>query len=111
MRIIPLALGAVSLALATAAHGAPASDTAFLDFPYVEGVSAAKVPAFAWLAKQADRSMVLFAKAPEFRRIVLATRTDEQGQPITDVTLSPDGRHVVFTTGQPRGEMIRAARA
>jgi dipeptidyl aminopeptidase/acylaminoacyl peptidase len=102
MRIVPLALGALSLA--TSAQAAP-SDTAFLDFPYVEGVSAAKVPAFAWLAKQADRSMVLFAKAPDFRRVTLATRTDEQGQPITDVTLSPDGRHVVFTTGQPRGEM------
>ena len=105
MRIIPLALGALSLAFATAADGAPASETPFLDFPYVEGISAAKVPAFAWLAKQADRSMVLFARAPDFRRVVLATRTDEQGQPITDVTLSPDGKHVVFTTGQPRGEM------
>ena len=49
--------------------------------------------------------MVLFARAPDFRRITLAARTDEQGQPITDVTLAPDGRHVVFTTGQPRGEM------
>jgi len=105
MRIIPLALGALSIALATGASGAPASDTDFLDFPYVEGVSAAKVPAFAWLAKQADRSMLVFARAPDFRRVILAARTDETGQPITDVTLSPDGRHVVFITGQPGGEM------
>src|SRR6476661_901540 len=104
MRIIPQALGAASLAVATAAHGAT-SDTPFLDFPYVDSVSAAKVPAVAWLARQADRSMVLFARAPDFRRITLAARNDEQGQPITDVTLAPDGRHVVFTTGQPRGEM------
>src|SRR4249919_3679728 len=104
MRILPLALGALSFALVTAAQAA-SSDTTFLDFPYVETVSAAKVPAFAWLAKQADHSMILFAKAPDFRRIVLSTRTDEQGQPITDVILAPDGRHVAFTTGQPRGEM------
>lgn len=103
MRIIPLALGALSLALATAAQGTADPDTAFLDFPYVDSVSAAKVPAFAWLAKQADHSMVVFARGPEFKRIVLATRTDDEGQPITDVTLAPDGKHVVFTTGQPRG--------
>ena len=105
MRILPLALGALSFALASAAQAAVESDTAFLDFPYVDSVSAAKSPAFAWLAKQANRSMVVFARAPEFKRVVLATRTDEQGQPITDVTLSPDGKHVLFTTGQPRGEM------
>ena len=105
MRIIPLALGALSLALATAAQADAPSDTGFLDFPYVDSVSAAKVPAFAWLAKQADHSMVVFARAPEFKRIIFATRTDEDGQPITEVTLAPDGRHVVFTTGQPRGEM------
>src|SRR3954452_25140062 len=105
MRIIPLALGALSLAVAIAAKALPAPDTAFLDFPYVDSVSAAKVPAFAWLSKQADHSMVVFARAPKFERTVLAARTDEEGQPITEVTISPDGRHVVFTTGQPRGEM------
>ena len=101
MRIIPLAL--FSLALATSARGAE-SDTAFLDFPHVDSVSAAKIPAFAWLTRQADRSMVVFARAPDFKRIILATRTDEEGQPITDVQLAPDGKHVVFMTGQPRGE-------
>jgi len=103
MRIFPLALAA-SFAFASAARAAPTSDTAFLDFPYVENVSAAKVPAFAWLAKQADRSMLLFARAPDFRRVLLASRSDDDGQPITDIQLAPDGRHVVFTTGQPRGD-------
>lgn len=103
MRMIRLALAASSLVLASAAAAADA-DTAFLDFPYVDSVSAAKVPAFAWLAKQADKSVVLFAKAPDFRRVTLASRTDEGGQPITDVLLAPDGKHLVFTTGQPRGD-------
>ena len=54
MRIIPLALGALSLALATAAQGTADSDTAFLDFPYVDSVSAAKVPA--WPRPQIGRT-------------------------------------------------------
>jgi dipeptidyl aminopeptidase/acylaminoacyl peptidase len=103
MRIVLLALVASSLSFATATRAAT-SDTPFLDFPYVESVSAAKVPAFAWLAKQADRSMLLFTRAPDFRRVLLASRSDEDGQPITDIQIAPDGRHVVFTTGQPRGE-------
>ena len=44
------------------------------------------------------------ARAPEFRRVVLATRGDEEGQPITDVKLASDGKHLVFTTGAPRGD-------
>lgn len=103
MRIFPLALAASLLAFASAALAADA-DTAFLDFPYVDSVSAAKVPAFAWLTKQADKSLVLFAKAPDFRRVTLASRTDEKGQPITELLLAPDGKHLVFTTGQPRGD-------
>src|SRR3954452_17851122 len=104
MRIIMLALAASTLAPVSRPQAA-SSDTAFLDFPYVEGVSAAKVPAFAWLAKQAGRSTVLFARAPAFHRTILASRTDDEGQPITEVALSPDGKHVVFTTGQPHGDM------
>jgi len=103
MRIFPLALAASLLAFASAALAADA-DTAFLDFPYVDSVSAAKVPAFAWLTKQADKSLVLFAKAPDFRRVTFASRTDEKGQPITELLLAPDGKHLVFTTGQPRGD-------
>ncbi len=104
MRILSVAALAVSsLTLGRPAMAATA-DTSFLDFPYVEAVSAAKVPAFAWLAKQGDRSSVLFARAPEFRRVVIATRADEEGQPITDVQLASDGKHIVFTTGAPRGD-------
>lgn len=104
MRILLLALAA-SLITTPAEGGAEPGGTAFLDFPYVETVSAAKVPAFAWLSKQADRSSILFAKAPDFRRSTLVTRGDDDGQPITQLELSSDGKHVVFTTGEPRGEM------
>lgn len=104
MRNALLALTASLLAVPADAR-ADGADTAFLDFPYVETVRAAKVPAFAWLTKQANRSTLLFAKAPDFHRSILAERDDDDGQPITELELSGDGKHVVFTTGQPRGDM------
>jgi dipeptidyl aminopeptidase/acylaminoacyl peptidase len=105
MSLIHPALIAAASALpfaSTAAAAAP--DTSFLDFPQVETVSAAKVPAFAWIVRQSDRTSLLFARGPHFRRVTLASRTDEDGQPITDTLLSPDGAHVAFTTGVPLGE-------
>ena len=62
MRIRPLLIAAASLTGANA-YAAPRSDTGFLDFPYVDSISQAKVPAFAWLTRQADKSMVFFARA------------------------------------------------
>ncbi|HEV8408084.1 MAG TPA: hypothetical protein VGQ34_09125, partial [Sphingomicrobium sp.] len=110
MRIRPLLIAAVASLVAASAYAAPTSDTAFLDFPYVDAISQAKVPAFAWLARQADKSMVFFARAPDFRRIELASRNDDGGDPITDIQLSPDGAHLVFRTGVPRpGEPFNPA--
>ena len=100
MCIRPLLIAA-ALLIAAPALAAP-SDTAFLDFPYVDSISAAKVPAFAWLTWQADKSTIFFARSPEFRRIELASRTDDGGQPISAVELSPDGTHIAYVTGVPR---------
>src|SRR5215208_6667807 len=91
------------LLLSAQSHGAT-PDTSFLDFPMVEAVSAAKVPAFAWIVRQGDNTSLLFARGPGFRRVTLATRSDEEGQPITDAQLAPDGAHAVFTTASPVGE-------
>ena len=98
-----LILAALGLAaFGTAADAA--DDAAFLDFPMVEAVSAAKVPAFAWLAHQGDKTSVMFARGPDFRRVQIASRSDVNGDPITDVYLSPDGRTVAYMTGAPLGE-------
>jgi dipeptidyl aminopeptidase/acylaminoacyl peptidase len=99
MRIAPLFIAA---ALAASPVGAATSDTPFLDFPYVDTISAAKVPAFAWLTRQADKSMILFARAPQFRRVEIASRSDEAGDPISAIKLSPDGAHIAYLTGVPR---------
>jgi dipeptidyl aminopeptidase/acylaminoacyl peptidase len=101
MRIRPLLIAAAALIAAPSIAATP-SDTAFIDFPYVDSISAAKVPAFAWLTRQADRSTIFFARAPEFRRVELASRTDDGGQPITAIELSPDGTHIAYITGVPR---------
>ncbi len=101
MCIRPLLIAA-ALLIAAPALSEPSSDTPFLDFPYVDSISAAKVPAFAWLTRQADKSTIFFARSPEFRRIELASRTDDGGQPISAVELSPDGTHIAYVTGVPR---------
>ena len=108
MRISFLLLAAALIPL-TAAAAAP-SDTAFLDFPYVDSISGAKVPAFAWLVRQGDQSSIRFARAPDFRRITLAWRTDDEGQPISGIQISPDGAHLAFISGVPRpGEPFNPA--
>lgn len=99
MRIAPLLIAA---ALTASPAAAAPSDTSFLDFPYVDSISAAKVPAFAWLTREADKSMIFFARAPQFRRVELASRNDDDGQPITALELSPDGTHLAYMTGVPR---------
>ena len=93
---------AAALFISAGAAAASASDTAFLDFPYVDSISAAKVPAFAWLVRQADKSTLVFAAAPGFRRIELASRSDIGGDPISQIQLSPDGAHLAYLTGVPR---------
>jgi dipeptidyl aminopeptidase/acylaminoacyl peptidase len=103
MTLLRSALVAAALLSATSIAAAP-NDAQFLDFPQVETVTAAKVPAFAWIVRQGDRTSLLFASAPDFRRVTLASRADDDGQPITDALLSPDGVRVAYTVGAPLGE-------
>ena len=99
-----LIVAAAALLVAFPAAGASPADTAFLDFPHVDAVSAAKVPAFAWTIRQGARSSLYFARGPDFRRVMIASRTDDDGQPISDAAISPDGTHIVSSTGFPLGE-------
>src|SRR5215217_3122218 len=97
-------LAASSILLLSSRAAADTSDTSFLDFPMVETVTAAKVPAFAWTVRQGDTTSLRFARGPGFHRVTLATRTDHDGQPITDASIAPDGAHIVFSTGVPAAE-------
>jgi dipeptidyl aminopeptidase/acylaminoacyl peptidase len=75
--------------------------TEFLNFPVARSVcGASAADAFAWIVSQAGRTQVLFARAPGFSPVILYSKTDQDGQPITAVSLSPDGRFAVFQTGE-----------
>lgn len=97
-----------SLVLAAALIGAtppPAGreDARFLAFPIATKVVAAEAPVFAWLVRQGEQSIVMTARAPRFEPLRLFARSDVDGEPITDLTISPDGSRIVFQTGTTLG--------
>lgn len=88
--------------LCATAFAAPDPSPDFLNFPHAGSVSgAAEAAAFAWKIEQAGESSILFAKAPDFVPRQLYSKTDADGQPVSSVELSADGRFVVFRTGEP----------
>ncbi len=75
----------------------------FLEFPMATEVSAAKVPAFAWLMRQGEMTSLMYADAPNFKPVRLFLQSDVDGQPITSIAIAPDGKFVAFQTGAPFG--------
>ena len=102
MRIIATvamaALGLVDQSLAAN------SEQQFLEFPLAtQTVAASNGAAFAWLIRQGGRTQARYARAPKFEPQTLLSVEDGNGQPPTDVVLSPDGQLVAFTTGNAFG--------
>jgi len=92
---------ALSLTLGLLAAPALAAEasSAFMDFPMANQVVAAKTaPAFAWLVRQGDETRIMFAAGPDFKKAELFHRDDHDGQPISSIAISPDGRFIAFTT-------------
>lgn len=100
LKKLPLAI--VGLLAAHALY-AQTSDTSFLEFPMATEISAARVPAFAWLMRQGTNSSLMFVDASGFKPVRLVARSDADGQPISDITVSPDGKFVAFQTGAAFG--------
>lgn len=95
------AVSSIALAMALIGAAPPqgtASETDFLAFPIATKVVAADAPAFAWLVRQGDKSIVMLARAPAFQPVRLFEQSDVDGQPVTDVAISPDGQRVAFQT-------------
>ncbi|MCJ8156783.1 prolyl oligopeptidase family serine peptidase [Sphingomonas sp. LaA6.9] len=103
MRTMKLAFATAALLAAPALLAQTGDDTGFLEFPIATDVSNADVPAFAWLVRQGENSTLMFARTPDFKPVKLFAQADVDGQPITSVSLSPDGRFVAFQTGVPFG--------
>ena len=98
MKLLLAGAALVSAAMLPAQVG---DDSSFLKFPMATAVSNAEVPAFAWLVRQGENSILMFARAPDFRPVKLFAQTDVDGQPITSVEISPNGKFVAFRTGVP----------
>ena len=97
-----LILGAAGL-ISAQAVAAEQVDHQFLEFPMATQISAARSPAFAWLMKQGSDTSVMFVEAPKFRPVKLFGRSDNEGEAVTDISLSPDGKFVVAQTGTAFG--------
>jgi dipeptidyl aminopeptidase/acylaminoacyl peptidase len=83
---------------------AASSEQPFLEFPLAtQTVAAPNGAAFAWLIRQGGRTELRYARAPKFEPQTLTSVEDGEGQPPTDVALSPDGQFVAFTTGNAFG--------
>jgi dipeptidyl aminopeptidase/acylaminoacyl peptidase len=96
------AVSSIALLLASAGIAAAqpaADDPRFLAFPIATKVVAADAPAFAWLVRRGDQSIVMMARGPAFQPVRLFAQDDVDGQPVTDVAISPDGTRVAFQTG------------
>src|SRR3569832_3006815 len=108
MRGLVLA-AAAAIALAGRSVGAappPLAEAppAFMAVPLATQVSGARLAvAYAWLVRQGDLSIVLFARGPDFKPVRLAARSDVDGQLITAIELSPDGKRIAFMTGAAYG--------
>ncbi len=101
MSPMKLALAGAGLVTAGMLPAQVGDDSLFLKFPMATAVSTAEVPAFAWLVRQGENSALMFARAPAFKPVKLFAKSDVDGQPITSVDTSPDGKFVAFRTGVP----------
>lgn len=91
------------LALVAAPAQAAEDDRDFLEFPMALSVSAAQTQSVAWLVHQGDKTRIRLVAAPDFKPVELFVQSDIDGQPITEIGISPDGRRVAFVTGTSIG--------
>ncbi len=93
--LLPLSVLLAGVAVAQT----PADDARFLAFPIATKIVAAKTPTFAWLVRQGDQSILMMARGPAFVPQKLFVQPDVDGQPVTDIVISPDGSRIAFQTG------------
>ena len=102
MKVIATAAMA-ALVLFDQSHAA-SDEQQFLEFPLAtQAVAASNATAFAWLVRQGGRTQIRYARGSKFEAQTLLTVEDGNGQPPTDVVLSPDGQLAAFTTGNAFG--------
>jgi Tol biopolymer transport system component len=100
----PLAPAFFGLLFASAALHATARPTftmaQILHYPYAtELASAEQGDAIAWIRDVDGIRNVWFAHGPDFAPVQLTRYTEDDGQEITQLTLSPDGTRLVYVRG------------
>ncbi|MFO7768486.1 MAG: prolyl oligopeptidase family serine peptidase [bacterium] len=94
-----LVLSSLAPALPAAGQGQPTLDDYLAPaFPY-ELRSARAADRIAWLAYERGVRSVYTAAAPDFRPVRLAGSTGDDGLDLTDLSISDDGRLVVYVRG------------
>src|SRR5205823_4055282 len=107
--IIMIRRSAVSLLFACiiwVAQAAPASLTPeqLLSYPFPDEVTASPVGAtVAWIFNERGVRNIYAADAPDFKARRVTTYTDDDGQELTNLTFSPDGKTIVYVRGGDHG--------
>ena len=94
-----------TLSAAQAASGPSPSLEAYLAYPFQTGLTAAsRGGAVAWVRMQRGVRNVWLARAPDFAPRQVTSTTADDGQEMTQVTLSPDGSRLVWVRGGDHDE-------
>jgi len=71
-----------------------------LDYPFVSDLTAAdRSDHIAWVRNLAGKRNVWLADGPAFKPRQITRYADDDGQEITQLTFSPDGKHLVYVRG------------
>ena len=75
-----------------------------LDYPFPDNlVSAAKGSSIAWTFNERGARNIYAAEAPEFVPRRITSYRDDDGQELTNLSLTPDGKTVVYVRGGDHG--------
>lgn len=100
MRALPvLALIAIALPSAGSAQGKPTIEQFMSPSSPLELVAAHRADRVAWIAYEKGMRNVYTAAAPDFKAVRLTAFLNDDGVDLTDVSISDDGRTIVFVRG------------
>lgn len=106
-RFVVVALAAAALTAPAAAQRAPEADFTMRQvrsYPFPTGLTAAATGArIAWTFNEQGRRNLFVAEGPDFRPRQLTHYEDDDGQELTSIVISPDGRWVVYVRGGDHG--------
>ena len=102
-RLLGATLAAATLVRPAPAQG-PAEVAALLRYPFPSQLVAARTaPRLAWVLDQEGRREVWTASSPDFAPRLVAAYPDDDGQEISQLQISPDGRWAVWVRGGEHG--------